>query len=150
MVLRLLLVGNSVSSVERITDIHRGTILKLLVLTGEKCERIMATKTVNMKVDDVEADEVCRFIDKKEKRVRPADDQNLGDGHTGQQLRFFYCWYNFARVHKSLRCAPAMAAGSPITGGPCGICWRSHEAALSNQTASNRGPEQSGPFACKL
>ena len=23
----------------------------------------------------------------------------------------WYCWYNFGRVHKSLRCTPAMAAG---------------------------------------
>jgi len=40
MVLRLLLEGNSVSSVERVTGVHNGTILKLLVLAGEKCERI--------------------------------------------------------------------------------------------------------------
>jgi hypothetical protein len=39
MVLRLLLEGNSVSSVERVTEVHHGTILKLLVLAGEKCER---------------------------------------------------------------------------------------------------------------
>lgn len=42
MVPRLLLKGNSVSSAERVTGIHHGTILKLLVLVGEKCERIMA------------------------------------------------------------------------------------------------------------
>ena len=34
--------GNSVSSAERVTGIHHGTILKLLVLVDEKCERIMA------------------------------------------------------------------------------------------------------------
>jgi hypothetical protein len=28
--------------VERITDVHHGTILKLLVLAGEKCEKLMA------------------------------------------------------------------------------------------------------------
>ena len=37
MVLRMLLEGNSVSSVERITDVHHTTILKLLILAGEKC-----------------------------------------------------------------------------------------------------------------
>ncbi len=35
MVLKLLLEGNSVSSVERITGVHHTTILKLLVLAGE-------------------------------------------------------------------------------------------------------------------
>ena len=82
MILSLLLEGNSVSSIERITGIHHGTILKLLVLAGEKCERIMATKIVNVQVRDVEADEVWSFIGKKEKRVRPEDDQNLGDCYT--------------------------------------------------------------------
>ncbi len=44
MVLRMLLQGNSVSTVERVTEIHHTTILKLLVIAGEKCERLMATK----------------------------------------------------------------------------------------------------------
>src|SRR5258706_185893 len=82
MVLRLLLEGNSVSSVERLTEIHKATILKLLVLAGEKCERIMATRVRNVEVRDVEADEIWSFIGKKQKRVRPDDDQNLGDCYT--------------------------------------------------------------------
>ena len=77
-----MLEGNSVSSVERVTGVHHGTILKLLVLAGEKCERIMADKIRNVEVRDVEADEVWSFIGKKEKRVRPEDDQNLGDCYT--------------------------------------------------------------------
>ncbi len=36
LVLKLLLEGNSVSSVERVTGVQHGTILKLLVLAGEK------------------------------------------------------------------------------------------------------------------
>ncbi|MFZ0590776.1 MAG: IS1 family transposase [Bryobacteraceae bacterium] len=82
MVLRLLLEGNSISSVERITEIHHTTILKLLVLAGEKCERIMAEKIRNVRVRDVECDEVWAFIGKKQKRVRPDDDPNLGDAYT--------------------------------------------------------------------
>jgi transposase-like protein len=82
MVLRLLLEGNSVSSVERTTDVHHTTILKLLALAGEKCGRIMADKIRNVEVRDVEADEVWGFIGKKQKRVRPEDDQNVGDCYT--------------------------------------------------------------------
>jgi IS1 family transposase len=82
MVLRLLLEGNSVSSVERAMDVHHATILKLLVLAGEKCERIMSEKVRNVPVRDVECDEVWGFIGKKQKRVRPEDDQNLGDCYT--------------------------------------------------------------------
>jgi transposase-like protein/IS1 family transposase len=82
MILKLLLEGNSVSSVERLTNVHHGTILKLLVLASEKAERIMAKKIVNVKVRDLEFDEVWSFVGKKQKRVRPEDDQNLGDCYT--------------------------------------------------------------------
>jgi transposase-like protein/IS1 family transposase len=82
LVMKLLLEGNSVSSVERITEIHHTTILKLLVLAGEKCERIMAEKIRNVQVRDVECDELWAFIGKKQKRVKPEDDQNLGDCYT--------------------------------------------------------------------
>lgn len=79
LVLRLLLEGNSVSSVERITEVHHSTILKLLVLAGERCNRLMGDKIRNVKVRDVECDEVWAYIGKKQKRVRPEEDPNLGD-----------------------------------------------------------------------
>jgi len=82
LVMKLLLEGNSVSTVERITEVHHTTILKLLVLAGEKCEKIMADKIRNVEVRDVECDELWSFIGKKQKRVRPEDDQNLGDAYT--------------------------------------------------------------------
>jgi transposase-like protein/IS1 family transposase len=81
MVLRLLLEGNSVSSVERITDVHHTTILKLLVLAGGKCERIMADKIRNVPVKDVQCDELWSFCRKKQKRCKPGDDPNFGDAY---------------------------------------------------------------------
>jgi transposase-like protein/IS1 family transposase len=80
--LKMLLEGSSVRSVERTTELHRDTILKLLVVAGEKCERIMGRYVRNIAVQDVECDEVWSFLGKKEKRVRPEDDQNLGDCYT--------------------------------------------------------------------
>jgi IS1 family transposase len=79
MVLKLLLEGNSVSSVERVTGIHHTTILKLLCLAGEKCERVMADKIRNVEVRDLECDELWSYIGKKQKRVRPEDSPLLGD-----------------------------------------------------------------------
>jgi transposase-like protein/IS1 family transposase len=78
-VLRMLLEGNSVSSVERLTDVHHTTILKLLVLAGEKCERIMGQKIRNVKVQDVELDECWSFIQKKARNAQPDDDPSFGD-----------------------------------------------------------------------
>ena len=80
--LQLLLEGNSIRSTMRITGLDQNTISKALVLAGEKAERMMARKIVNVQVRDVEADEVWSFIGKKEKCVRPEDDQNLGDCYT--------------------------------------------------------------------
>ncbi len=82
MVLKLLLEGNSVSSVVRLTDVHQKTILKLLVLAGEKCERIMAEKIRNVKVQDVECDELWSWVGCKQKRVRPEHDPGFGDAYT--------------------------------------------------------------------
>jgi transposase-like protein/IS1 family transposase len=82
LILRMLLEGSSVSSVSRFLDVHPATVLKLLVIAGEKCERIMAERIRNVEVRDVECDEVWSFIAKKQKRVRPEDDPNKGDCYT--------------------------------------------------------------------
>ena len=71
-VLRMLLEGNSVSSVERLTEVHHTTILKLLVLASEKCERILGQKIVNVPVRDVQGDELWSFCYCKQKNVTPA------------------------------------------------------------------------------
>jgi transposase-like protein/IS1 family transposase len=81
-ILYCLLEGNSVRSTGRLCSVEPKTVLSILALAGERCERVMATKIVNVQVRDVEADEVWSFIGKKEKRVRPEDDQNLGDCYT--------------------------------------------------------------------
>ena len=78
----MLLEGNSVRSTSRITGLDQNTIMKVLVLAGEKAERVMAKRIVNVQVRDVEADEVWSYVGKKEKRVRPEDDPNLGDCYT--------------------------------------------------------------------
>ncbi len=79
--LRLLVEGNSVRSVERITDVHRDTILRLLVVAGERCERLMEERISNLEVDDVQADELWAYVGCKEKR-RPVGREDLGDAYT--------------------------------------------------------------------
>jgi len=71
MVLRLLLEGNSISSVVRLTEVHQRTILKLLLLAGEKAERVMAKRIVNVKVRDVELDECWSYLHTKGRHLRP-------------------------------------------------------------------------------
>jgi lambda repressor-like predicted transcriptional regulator len=65
-ILNLFIEGTSVRSTERLTGVHRDTILKVLVAAGEKCEKLMGRLIVNIPVKDVECDEIWGFIQKKE------------------------------------------------------------------------------------
>src|ERR671921_880560 len=52
--LQLLLEGNSIRSTERITGVDKKTIIYLLVLAGEKCERLLEEKIKDVPVRDVQ------------------------------------------------------------------------------------------------
>ena len=79
--LELLLEGCSVNTAQRLTGVHHTTILSLLILAGEKCERLLGKKIVNVPVKDVQADEIWSFVGKKQKALQPGDDPNLGDAY---------------------------------------------------------------------
>jgi transposase-like protein/IS1 family transposase len=79
--LQLLLEGNSIRSTMRITGLDQNTIMKALVLAGERCEKLMGRLIVNVPVKDVQADEIWSFIGKKEKQCGPDDDPNFGDAY---------------------------------------------------------------------
>ena len=57
-VLRLLVEGVSVRSIERIAGIHRDTILNLLGLVGKRCEHLMEKIINGLPVRDVQCDEI--------------------------------------------------------------------------------------------
>jgi transposase-like protein/IS1 family transposase len=94
-VLRLLLEGMSVRSTERVTGVHRDTILRLLVLAGERCQTLFISmagercqtlfisKIVNLPVKDVQADEIWGFCFKKEghKWDHEKDIAEIGDAY---------------------------------------------------------------------
>src|SRR5258705_4835357 len=63
--LTLLLEGNSVRSIERITGVAKQTVLNLLLLAGERCERVMGQRIKGVAVKDVEADEMWGFVGMK-------------------------------------------------------------------------------------
>ena len=82
LVLKLLMEGNSVSSVERITGVHHGTILKLLVLAGEKCVKLMGRVIVNIPVKDVQCDEIWGYVrEEGHKLPMEANDESIGDAY---------------------------------------------------------------------
>ena len=65
--LRMLLEGMSIRSVERLTGVHRDTIIATMVEAGENCQRFLDRALVGVPVDDVQADEVWAYVGCKEK-----------------------------------------------------------------------------------
>lgn len=80
-VLQLLLEGMSIRSVERVTEVHRDTILKLLVLAGERCQRLMEDVVKGLHVADVEVDDIWGFVGKKEGHKSDDDGPEVGDAY---------------------------------------------------------------------
>lgn len=93
MALHLLCEGSSVRAVSRVTGLHKGTVLKLLVEAGERCERLMAERIVDVPVADVELDEVWSFVGCKERRKAER-------GDTDPQLGDAYCFIALERTSK--------------------------------------------------
>ncbi len=85
MCLKLLVEGNSIRSTERITDVHRDTIIRLLETVGEKCLKIQENLVKNVKVADVQADEIWAFVGMKQKTANDyglGKDEKLGSAYT--------------------------------------------------------------------
>jgi len=53
-----LIEGNSIRSVERLTGVHRDTIMRVLRRVGQYCERIMDREMRGLRLRRVEADEL--------------------------------------------------------------------------------------------
>jgi transposase-like protein/IS1 family transposase len=85
LIFKLLVDGNSIRAIERITDVHRDTVLSLLKTVGERCLMLQETLVKNVKVADVQADEIWAFIGMKQKTANEygiGDDKKLGSAYT--------------------------------------------------------------------
>ncbi len=71
--------GSSIRSIERMTGIHRDTIMRLGVRIGHGCTTILDAKMRDLDCHRLEIDEVWGFIGKKESRVKPGDDPQFGN-----------------------------------------------------------------------
>jgi hypothetical protein len=70
----------SIRSVERITGIHRGTIMRLGVRVGSACKQILDEKMRGLNCSQIEVDELWGFIGKKQARASQTDRRTgLGD-----------------------------------------------------------------------
>src|SRR5882724_5118392 len=82
--LQLLLEGNSLRSIQRITGVHKTTLMTLLCVAGERCERVMRERIKSVPVRDVEADEIWGFVGMKKitRLHKQVTDPFVGDAYT--------------------------------------------------------------------
>ncbi len=71
--------GSSIRSIERMTGIHRDTIMRLGVKVGQGCTALLDAKMRDLPCNRLEIDEVWGFVGKKESRVKPGDDPQFGN-----------------------------------------------------------------------
>jgi IS1 family transposase len=75
--------GMAIRQIERMTEIHRDTIMRLGVRVGQGCARIMDEKMRNLDCRNIQVDEIWGFIQKKKKNIKPTDDPyQVGDAWT--------------------------------------------------------------------
>jgi transposase-like protein/IS1 family transposase len=101
MILNMLLEGMSIRSVQRLTGVEKKTILKLLVLAGERCERLMNDKIKGLKVQDVQADELWGFVGMK---AKTKDAKNIENKEVGS-------FYNFVGIESNTKLVLAWHLG---------------------------------------
>ena len=73
-VIASLLEGCSIRSTERLTGVHRDTIMRLLVKAGEGCERLLDARMQNLGCRRIQVDEIWTFVQKKQRHVLNTDD----------------------------------------------------------------------------
>lgn len=108
-VLRLMVEGNSLRSITRITKIHRTAVQRLLVRFGRACEKFMDLMFQNLVLGHVQMDELWTFCGKKEGRL---NDKERASGRFGDQYLFLAldtetklipCWKLGKRNHTTTR-----------------------------------------------
>src|SRR6266436_6477672 len=71
--------GSSIRSIERITGVHRDTIMRLGVKVGQGCAALLDAKMRNLPCQHLQFDELWGFIGKKQRSLHVDDDATLGD-----------------------------------------------------------------------
>jgi IS1 family transposase len=80
MAIAALVEGSSIRSVERMTGIHRDTIMRLMVKVGQNCEKILDATMYNLTCKNIQVDEIWCYVGKKQRHLNETDNrEELGD-----------------------------------------------------------------------
>ena len=61
------------------TGVHRDTICRLLVETGDNCAALLDSHIRNVRVNYIQADEIWTYVGKKDKHLRVDDPPEYGN-----------------------------------------------------------------------
>ncbi len=71
--------GSSIRAIERMSGIHRDTIMRLGVRVGKGCAALLDERMRNLPCRHLQFDEIWGFIGKKERNVTVDDEPEIGD-----------------------------------------------------------------------
>lgn len=106
-ILHCLMEGNSIRGTARLCDVEKRTVLNMLKLAGEAAERLLTERVRNVKVSQLQADEIWTFVQKKEGRKFPneAHTKEIGDAYTfiglDRSRKLVVAWHLGKRDQKS-------------------------------------------------
>ncbi len=81
-ILKLMVEGMSIRSIERITEVHRDTIMRLLLEAGEKCDALLRRKLQNITANRIQCDELFCYVAKREKHTSLEEGDDVGEQYT--------------------------------------------------------------------
>jgi len=76
MVISALVEGSSIRSIERMTGVHRDTIMRLMLKVGNACEKLVDQKMKNLPCKKIQVDEIWCYVGKKQGHLKPTDNPN--------------------------------------------------------------------------
>ena len=77
--LAMMLEGMSVRAISRLTGLHKGTILSLMLTASQRAGATADSLVRNVRVRRVQADEIWCFVGKKQRQTRVGDSPEMGD-----------------------------------------------------------------------
>ena len=75
-IIKALTEGCSIRSIERMYDVHRDTVMRLMVRTGQHCMTIMDDVIRNVPAGVIQCDEIWTFVRKKDRRLNQLERHN--------------------------------------------------------------------------
>jgi IS1 family transposase len=104
-VLHLLVEGNSLRSIQRLTGVHRDTIARLMLRVGTQLREFLDGRMRNLTLNHIQCDEIWTFVRKKQARLTDAERDNpaLGDQ------------YLFIALDEDTKLVPTFAIGKRTT-----------------------------------